>query len=281
MSRQIKLSQVKAAGIPLPVVVQMRGKVAFSHITRKVDGDELVKENARRIQRGLTAADKPYYAFNISNPVIIDNGDVQPIIKQYLEERISTRVDNSTGITSRIFYSTSKSPFAPSVAYGNVANVAGQALSDNEHPLEKELANGLDVTIGLKFYPVNIGVGIGMGLDFIIVNEPVKYYEGASSLSAALAAQGITYQAPTDETNQQKTQAQMPVANDAATATQSVNPMTGNPAVPNWQNNQPIAQPNSQLPFQAQNQAAQAANNPMFQGVNQPMNPPAMNYEPN
>lgn len=176
-----------------PLTVNIRGKVTYSHISKMVEGTELANTNAKRTANGLTPYDKPYSALTIKDAYIVDDGTLNPTVKAILEERFSNST-NPDGTITKVWYATSKSPSLPPVAYGAEAgNDAGKGIADKDVPLTAELATGLDVTIGVKIYKGKIGTGLGM--DYVLVNEPVRYYT-ASGIQRALEQQGITYTQP-------------------------------------------------------------------------------------
>ena len=289
----IQLKDVKAQ-CQLPFTVELRGKVSYSHITRKIEGEELAKENARRAQKGIAPTDTPYYAFNIQNPEILnsDTNPVPPIVVQYLNEKIKSRIDPNTQVSSRTYFGTSKSKFAPSVAYSVLAgqNLAGVGIADNNAPLEKELANGLDVTIGLRFYAVSKGIGAGVNVDYVLVNEPVRFYEGNNSIVTALQNQGVVYQAPAP-TEQAQAQPQTAQHTDDAVQPQTASPMGQQPqnvqaqqsnmpfnANANMMNNQQAATPfGNQMGQQAQGQVQNQQQFAQGQAATPFMNEPVSN----
>lgn len=217
-----------------PCTVNIRGKVSYSHISKMVDGTELANTNQRRLANGLTPYDKPYSALTIQDAYIVDDGTLNPTVKAVLEERFGNKT-NPDGTISKVWYGTSKSPTLPPVAYGAEAgNDAGKGIADKDVPLTAELATGLDVTIGVKIYKGKIGTGLGM--DYVLVNEPIRYYT-ASGIQKALEQQGLTYAAPTGEVKADTT----PVA---------VSPMANVAPVPQAVTPQPVAQQPAATPVQ-------------------------------
>ena len=265
-----------------PTTVQLRGKVSYSHISRLVDGEELRRDNEKRRASNRIQMTRPYSALTIANPVIVNEAAVPAILVQLITERISTRV-NEDGTSTAVWYGTSKSPSLPDVVYGAEAGteLAGKAIADRTHSLEHELANGLDVTIGVKFF--NGSMRSGMGMDYVLVNEPIRYYTG-NSVAQALAAQGVVYTPIADGTPAAAAAPVSPVAQPVVQP-QPVQPMqapAGYPAGGQIQQAADRAAANSAA------QAAQAAQNPMVGGYQnggyQPQAPagtPPLQYNPN
>ena len=272
----------------VPCVVQVRGKVAFSHISHHYDGKELEEYNTRQKYNGYAEETKPFISLTISDPHIVDDGSVNPLVGQFLQEQFRTSI-NQAGQQETKYYGKSKSPSLPIVAYGSEAGeLAGQGVADKDVPLKAELANGMDVTIGVKFYRTKQArVPVGTGIDFVILNEPIKYYS-PSSLESALLKAGITQYIPPKVTEQTAEAVQQPQAAPAQaqapapmpapapmvpnTTPVSVSPMANVQA--NAQANVPQnipqnPQPTQPTPMYQTNydaQMSQAASNPMVGG---------------
>ena len=226
-------------GVSLPVTIQITGTLSYCRIARRIEGEELEKRNKERAAKGWTQYNRPYYTLTLDNPTIVN--DQKPETndaKNYLFQKISNK-PNTQGVVTPKFFAESKSQFAPNVVYGAAAGEkAGTAISDRDNPLERELANGLNVTIGMKFYKASQGVGIGCGVDYVIVNEPeVRYYESHSALDEALAAQGVIYKGMQNPSQGQT----------VAPAAQPQNSWNGQAQA------QPQPQPQPQQPAQPQN----------------------------
>lgn len=183
-------------GAKLPITIEIEGMVSYCRIAKRVEGEELEKKNKERISKGWQPYSKPVYQLTLLNPTVLDDGRTDTNdAKNFLYQKISRTTDES-GQSVTKFYAESKSSFAPSIVYGPQAGaLAGRAISDRDNPLERELANGLHVTVGIKIFNANTGVKVGSGIDYVIVNEPqVRYYENTGGLQAALARRGVTYQ---------------------------------------------------------------------------------------
>lgn len=270
-------TQIQALAPFAPITVNIRGKVQYSHITKKIEGAELDKVNERKIRNGGIAETTPYYALNLSDASILDADQLPPVVKAFFEEKLSTK--NTNNVMTTIYYGKDKSQGNIQLAYGSEAGVdlAGKPITNSNVPLPHELAVGLDVTLGAKVYTLKKGVAagrVGIGIDYVIVNEPIRYYSGKSGLESALAAQGVTYQKNaepvtegaivTGETENQSEEDIQPAKVD--TVPQSVSPMvapapTVQPAAAPVQPN--VVPPVYQAPIQAQAQMAQAQTNPM------------------
>jgi hypothetical protein len=256
-----------------PIVVNIRGRVAYSHIRNKIEGQELADVNQRKLMHGGIAESTPYYSLNIRDArVIPDANTPQPVLDYFADAIRSKKFQDGT--ESLFYYGKDKSNTPIPVAYSAEAgNLAGQGITEKGKPIAKELATGLDITIGVKVYKINKGAAkgrVGLGIDYVLVNEPVRYYENVSGIEAALAAQGVSYTpAPANEAAVGATQEAVqsaPVNTGVADTTpQAVSPMVTTQAV-------------SPVPMQAAPQAQQAAASPMFQQNQFPQG--GANYQP-
>lgn len=230
-----------------PLTIYVRGKVAFSRIASKIDGAELAKQNQEAASKGRMPHSKPYVTITIKDPVILGAGLPVQVTNVIQERFYVSKTDGAT-----YFSQESKSPFLPTVVYSKEAGeLAGQGIADDNVPLQAELAKDLDVTIGVSLFSKN-GFA-GLGINYIFINEPIKYYT-ASSMATDFAAQGITYVPPTQQNTQPnvaQTQvtAQMPVQEQYSPMSQITAPqvavdpnMSFNPPYTN-SNNQPMQQP--------------------------------------
>ncbi len=269
-------TQITSLAPYAPITVNIRGKVSYSHITKKIEGEELNAVNQRKAMKGGIMETTPYYALTIRDARILNDGTIPQIVIDYLTERMTNQtLEDNTQTT--VYYGKDKSANPIAVAYSAEAgNLAGQGITERNMPLQNELAVGLDITIGVKIYKItkgNMTGRVGVGIDYILVNEPIRYYENKSGIAAALAAQGVTYTPAATTATPVQAQAapqEQPVATQnvgvADTAPQAVSPM----ATPVQQATaQPmgVAQtaPVSPVPTQAAAQVQQAAAQPMFQ----------------
>ncbi len=295
------MNSVKVADLApfAPCTVNIRGRVTYSHIASHIDGEELAKMNKRRMANGQTADTKPYTTITITNAQILDTDKLNPLVTQYFMDKIWDK-QNDDGTISKNYTARSRSPYLPNVAYGKEAgtDLAGQGIADRDVKLEHELAVGLDVTVGVKLFRTNgsVPVPVGIGIDYVLVNEPIRYYT-SPGIAAALASQGITnYRPPvntrpeTHEVPQQTTeQNAQPVSVNPMSGVGSPSPMA-QPIQPEPQAPAYTQQVQQMPPQQAQAQMQQAAASPMVgmpaggaaygqQGAGQTP-PPTLQYNP-
>lgn len=175
-----------------PILVNIQGEVSFSHITKMYEGEELIAANKRAQEHGGRPSNRPYCTLSIDNPRILNPETLPQDVVTVMQERFKL----VKGTNKVRYYATSKSPSLPPVAYSAYAGaeLAGQGIADKMSPLERELAAGLTVTVGARIFDTPAGVGVG--IDYVLIDEPIRYYESNTSLAEMLASQGILYVAP-------------------------------------------------------------------------------------
>lgn len=162
----------------------IRGKVGFCRIASRVEGEELEKDIERRRSRGWNAIEKPYTTITIHDAQVLVRDQQNPsLAERYAMESLYV---NKDGITS--YTANSKSPV--SLPYVAVAHTDNPMVVDQVKP-EGELANGLDVTLVMRVF--KSARNNGVGLDGVIVNEPVRYFTGIGASGSDLDKYGITF----------------------------------------------------------------------------------------
>ena len=161
-------------------VAHVRGTLQYSVLTRLIDGVELQKKMARQQARGMRPTDKPHRTVTLSGVRI------EPVqnnaLEQYLTESFYTSKQHpEQGIS---LSHDGKGRFMPRF-YQRTGNKLVEFVPDNE------LANGLDVTVEFNVYHTQNGNGIG--IQRVIVNEPVRYYQSADE-NALFAQMGLEVQ---------------------------------------------------------------------------------------
>ena len=214
----------------------VQGTVRFSRLTRYQTDNEIVEEAGRR---GMKQSEvKHCYAISLNNAraVLPPNmaSDVQACA---MRDVIAHEIANQKNPKNAGWW----------ISPSNFANFGGiYAVNDEgkyapvelvDGHLTRELANGLNVTVVMETfkYEHKMGSGVSATPRFILINEPIRYYESAASASTAEleAALGVTFDktpiqapeplAPTTQTTQVATapqqvatQPQMPTQNTYA-----------------------------------------------------------------
>lgn len=254
--------------------IYVEGTVSFSHISKHIEGEALQKDKARKIQMGMSPIDKPYTTISIKDAKIHPQNPAQLTLEeQFIQERFYLKTD---AVTNQQYYGytvNNKSPYLPTVSqYHPDKNTASQVDIDG-----KELATGLKVILCLSVFQSKNFSNKGIGLDNIIVMEPIQYYNAGNT---DLSALGITYQPLPGDAARNAVTPNANVANNATeTPVTPVSEPTGNAFA--TQNNM-AAQQATPIPQATPVQNAQAA--PVQQATTaptpaatQPATQPAMN----
>lgn len=208
-----------------PITVNIQGEVSFSHISKMYEGEELIAANKRAQEHGGRPSSRPYCTLTLDNPRILSPETLPPDVVMIMQQRFKPA--KTTNVVK--YYATSKSPNLPPVAYSVYAGagLAGQGIADKAHPLAHELDTGLTVTVGVKIF--DTAAGVGAGIDYVLIDEPIRYYE-SNAIADALASQGVTYVAPDADKNQNAAAAR-PVS-DKAVVDNSTYPSDGFANIP-------------------------------------------------
>lgn len=233
-NRTISLNKIEPG-----TTFMVRGKLSFSRITSRIEGEELTRriDSARR--NGLIPIDKPHTTASITNArVVYQNVDAQgnPTTKLdaeiYAEESLyQSRKNPQSGWCYNAYNKGSALP--------DVGILDKDGKTVNGIVPEHELANGLDVTLVMRVFKPKNQMNHGVSLIGIIVNEPVRYYDG-NAMANSLQEHGLTWNSPpaqetSFEPNQQPVQNPYQADNQAPCGSQDnpfgqpINPPTGNP----------------------------------------------------
>lgn len=206
----------------------IRGRVSFSRISHRVEGEELQRDIQRQRQQGRRVIhDKPYTSLSIDEAVVIMKNPQAPTREEtFAQERLyKSTAKNAKGMS---FTGRNKSNSLPSVL---ISNDGGRTAAPMNEPLAGELAPGLDVTLVMRVF--NSPQNNGVTLDAVIINEPIRYY---SSNQLDLSEYGITVTNPTDSAPaanpQPETPAAAPVIPAAAPTYPAYTAPTENPGTP-------------------------------------------------
>lgn len=191
----------------------IRGRVSFSRIAHRVEGDELQRDIQRQRQQGRRVIhDKPYTSLSIDEAVVIMKNPQNPTKEeQFAQERLYK--STAKGAKGYSFTGRNKSNSLPSVL---ISKDGGRTAVPLSEPLTGELAPGLDVTLIMRVF--NSPQNNGVSLDGVIVNEPIRYY---SPNTLDLSDYGITVTAPAQA-----------LATAPATSGQPAAPAPSTPAAP-------------------------------------------------
>lgn len=165
----------------------VRGKVSYCRLLRKIDGEELKKDNDRRRASNRPEATKPYTTITIKNAQVVRANPNAPETPAETYARESLYTNKNDGALCLTVENKGKEPWFARHQHDDIANPNIQQFCPTA-----ELASGMDVTLVMEVYQAKPNNGVG--LQGIILNEPVKYFMGAGAPNASeLAALGLTF----------------------------------------------------------------------------------------
>ena len=165
----------------------VRGKVGFSRLTSRIEGEELQQDIQRRRSKGWLPIEKPYTTITINQAEVIvtDRNNIQPEEQYAIESLYTSSSQRGQGGYSY----TVNNKGTRSLPYIAVTRAGAQGVVDQIQP-EGELANGLDVTLVMRVFKGKPNIGVS--LDGVIVNEPIRYFDNTRA-GAGLEGFGITF----------------------------------------------------------------------------------------
>lgn len=164
----------------------IRGRVLYSRIRSQVAGEELARQNQRAMQQGRQPRNRPYTTLSICQAEVVRANPNAPMMNP--EEIFATEslYTSTTQPNNGLCYSADNTGnYLPRLCVQEGSMVT--ELSADE--IHGELDNGLLVTMVMRVY--NSGKpNKGITLDTIIVNEPIRFYQGGAA--ANLEKYGLT-----------------------------------------------------------------------------------------
>lgn len=164
----------------------IRGRVLYSRIRSQVAGEELARQNQRAMQQGRQPRNRPYTTLSICQAEVVRANPNAPMMNP--EEIFATEslYTSTTQPNNGLCYSADNTGnYLPRLCVQE-GNMVTELNADEIHG---ELDNGLLVTMVMRIY--NSGKpNKGITLDTIIVNEPIRFYQGGAA--ANLEKYGLT-----------------------------------------------------------------------------------------
>ena len=164
----------------------IRGRVLYSRIRSQVAGEELARQNQRAMQQGRQPRNRPYTTLSICQAEVVRANPNAPMMNP--EEIFATEslYTSTTQPNNGLCYSADNTGNYLARRCGPGGYKVPELRADEIHG---ELDNGLLVTMVMRVY--NSGKpNKGITLDTIIVNEPIRFYQGGAA--ANLEKYGLT-----------------------------------------------------------------------------------------
>lgn len=216
----------------------VRGNVCFSRVARQTTDKEREKNNADRKAKNSKAVDinRNYTSITICNAEVLQKTPGTPTKEEIYASESCYQSSNPDKYPGWNFTCMNKSSKLPAI---------GVVSADDPNKFEphdlngKELASGLKVTCVCRVFAGKNGNN-GVSLDSVLVNEPIRYYEGRtidnslkeygivfeSAKPASAPEMNIAGQDEVESVPQMRTQptAQSDISNAAANPNPSMNP---------------------------------------------------------
>lgn len=164
--------------------MMVRGIVAFSAITKLIEGKALEADIQRAQQRGRTPITKPYTRITINDVQVpcVDPNNPTAAERYVMERCYMSQSKTSPGLS---YEGISKSPFVPWIAVRQGQNAV-------QIQPQGELAGGQMVTLVLEQFPAkSAGMHAGVSLIGVICEEEPKWRTGSGVVD--LSALGLNF----------------------------------------------------------------------------------------
>lgn len=207
--------EIEAEDLTPGAVVMIQGTITYSQLRTPISGQQLVERNKFRKHPAVM----PYTTITIGSATVLPNpANPEPTTEEkFVAERLYIPAKHPEHGLS---YTVDSKGSLPQIL---VRNEQGHYAADTS---TEELANGLNVTLVLRFYASKKypdgkrGVSVAQ----VLVNEPVRYYTRSGVEANELAARGIVIDGPLP--------AATPITETPATAGEQAAPAAPAPAVP-------------------------------------------------
>lgn len=172
--------------------ILVRGHVAFSRIASLIEGAALQRRIEQERARGsMYPTTQPHTTISLVDAQVLPLDAANPTLEeQFVNEKIY-EIKKGENQGKRGFGIDNKSTFLPTVLEQDPDNAGVY----RQLVLERDLAGGLDVTLVIQTFKPNGYEKRGLGLQQVVLNEPVRYYASGVDTSA-LAARGIVVNGP-------------------------------------------------------------------------------------
>jgi hypothetical protein len=218
--------QVHATQLTPGTNVHIKGKLTFSRLAQLVDGEELAKSDAQRVQNKMSPVGRPHTSVNLAEAEVVFADPANPTPEEIFvqERRYLSKVHPEYGLSYSL---DNKSTTLPIVGVQKADGTVEQVI------LEGDLAAGIEVTLVLRVYKPQGYANCGLILELVVLHEPVRYYNAGIN-TGELAARGIVFSTPPKRISGAEAtaaQAAVPAAPAAAAGLPAgTDPATGLPA---------------------------------------------------
>ena len=152
--------------------IRVSGRITYSRLAAVITGDALAESIAKAKARGqIHPTTVPYTSISLVNAAVLST-EPKPLTleEQYVQQklRVISRGQNTGKKGLRI---DSKGPRLPKIYVMDPEADGGMS----KVKLERELANGLSVTLVLETFAAGDYAARGLALRRVLLNEPLRY----------------------------------------------------------------------------------------------------------
>lgn len=238
------MSNIIAEHLREDQTIFVRGKLSYSRLTALIDGEDLARSIEQARARGSRyPTTKPHTTVSLVDATVNPVDPSNPTLEErYVMEKLY-QVKNGDNAGKTGYSIDDKSPNLPPVFEKQDSGTYKQVK------IEQDLDSGLDVTLVLGTYKQDGYDKRGIGINQVLVNEKIRYFQSAGTDTAALAAAGYVIEGPIERVAAKPATPQGTVVNDEGLALpgpvqqapqQAAQPVQQAPA------QQPAAQPTAQ-----------------------------------
>lgn len=183
------MSNIHSSSLRKDQIIIVRGKTTFSRLVRPIEGKELADRIAN--SRSKFPVTEPHTTVSLVDAAVQFADAANPTIEeQFVQEKLySIKSGDNAGRTG--YSIDNKSTYLPLVFQPDPEN-------PNQHVqviLDNDLDKDLDVSLVLNTFQAGSYANKGIGLQQVILHEPVRYYSQGINTNE-LAARGITIAGP-------------------------------------------------------------------------------------
>lgn len=186
------MTTVSATQLREGQIILVRGKTAFSRLARVIEGEQLTKRVAEARARGQKyPTSVPHTTISLSDAQVVYADPSAPTPEEiYTSEKIYD-IKKGENAGKKGFGIDNRGNFLPVILEQDPENPGAH----RQLVLPQDLAVGVDVTLVLNVFASGDYANKGLGIQYVMLNEPVRYYASGVDRNA-LAARGLIINGP-------------------------------------------------------------------------------------
>ena len=181
------MTSISATQLREGQIILVRGKTAFSRLARVIEGEALTKRVAEAKARGqLYPTSVPHTTISLSDAQVVYADPSAPTPEELYTSEKTYDIKKGENAGKKGFSVDNRGNFLPVILEQDPDNPG----EHRQLVLPQDLAVGLDVTLVLNVFASGDYANKGLGIQYVILNEPVRYYASGVDRSE-LAARGL------------------------------------------------------------------------------------------